>query len=86
MAAIVFHSVTAKVSGHFSLIEKSFLRLERARAHNAGHAAIRPVNTENADAARRHSQIEKTRLHAEARRIGQQPMANGSSKDSSISR
>ena len=58
---------------HFSLVEKSFFRLEHAGVQDADGFSIRPIHAENADAARRHSKIEKARLKAEPRRVGQQP-------------
>jgi hypothetical protein len=58
---------------HFPLVKKSFLRLERARVQNADGAAVRPVNAENPEATGGHPQIEESRLHAKARRVGQEP-------------
>jgi hypothetical protein len=40
---------------------------------NADGAAVCPIHAENPDAAGGHSQIEKPRLHAKPRLVGQQP-------------
>src|SRR5665213_426332 len=58
---------------HFPLIKKPFLRLERARVQNTDGTAVRPIHADDSDAAGGHSEIEKSRLHAKARRVGQQP-------------
>jgi hypothetical protein len=58
---------------HFSLVEKSLLRLERTGVQDADGFSIRPIHAENPDASRRHSKVEKARLKAEPRRVGQQP-------------
>jgi len=56
-----------------ALVKKTLFRFERAGVQNPDQPAIRPICAENSDAARRHAEIEKPGLSAEARRVGQQP-------------
>ncbi|HVU08763.1 MAG TPA: hypothetical protein VHG89_09495, partial [Verrucomicrobiae bacterium] len=61
-----------KVLVNLTLIKKSFFRLKNPCAQNPNQTAVGPINAKNTNAARRHSQIKKTRLHAEPGRVGQQ--------------
>src|SRR5271170_4423317 len=58
---------------NFPLVKKSFFRLELPRVQYPDRPAIGSINAENSDAGGRHSQIEKSCLRVESRRIGQQP-------------
>ena len=58
---------------HLPLIEESFFRLERPRVDDPDLLAVRPIHAEDPDAAGRHAQVEKPRLHRKPRRIRQQP-------------
>src|SRR6266702_2469773 len=64
-------TVLGQVLVHFSLIKEAFIRHERARIDDANLFSVRPINTENANAAGRHSQVEKPGLDGEPRRIRQ---------------
>ncbi|HEX7576449.1 MAG TPA: hypothetical protein VF430_00265 [Verrucomicrobiae bacterium] len=58
---------------HFPLVKEPFLRFKRPAVQDPDELSIRPIHAENSNAARRHSQVEKTRLNAKPRRIRQQP-------------
>jgi hypothetical protein len=62
---------------HFPLVKKTLLRLECSSMQNADGAAVRPIHAKNSNAACGHPQIKKSRLHAESRRVGQQPDGKG---------
>ena len=50
---------------HLALVEESLLRLEHPGVQDTDGFAIRAINADNSDAARRHAQIEEPRLNPE---------------------
>ena len=57
----------------FSLIEESFFRHERTGIDDPNLLSVRSIDTENADAAARHSQVEEPGLNSEPSGVRQQP-------------
>src|ERR1019366_6214438 len=58
---------------HFALVEETFFRLKRPRKHHPDLPSVGAIDAHDADATRRHAEVEKPRLHAEPRRVGHQP-------------
>ena len=58
---------------HFPLVKEPFFRLEHAGKQNADQPSVGPIYAEDSNSARRQAEVEKAGLHAEPRRVRQQP-------------